>query len=49
MANAEAVALVTVPALLDRVPQWDLPSLKHIFLVVRRPRACPRATTAMKS
>ena len=33
MANAEAVALGTVPALLDRVPQWELPSLKHIFLV----------------
>ena len=33
MANAEAVALGTVPALLDRVPQWELPSLKHLFLV----------------
>ncbi len=33
MANAEAVALVTSTALLDRVPQWELPSLKHVILV----------------
>ena len=33
MANAEAVALVTSPALLDRVPQWELPALKHVILV----------------
>jgi acetyl-CoA synthetase len=33
MANAEAVALVTSPALVDRVPQWELPSLKHVLLV----------------
>lgn len=33
MQNAEAVALVTSPELLDRVPQWELPSLKHIILV----------------
>jgi len=33
MSNAEAVALVTSPALLERVPQYDLPSLKHIILV----------------
>ena len=33
MANAEAVALVTSPALVERVPQYDLPSLKHIILV----------------
>ncbi len=33
MANAEAVALVTSPALLERVPQYDLPALKHIILV----------------
>jgi acetyl-CoA synthetase len=33
MSNAEAVALVTSPALLDRVPQWELPMLKHVLLV----------------
>jgi acetyl-CoA synthetase len=33
MQNAEAVALVTSPELLDRIPQWELPSLKHIVLV----------------
>jgi len=33
MSNAEAVALVTSPALLDRVPQWELPTLKHVLLV----------------
>jgi len=33
MADAGAVALVTVPQLLDRVPQWELPSLRHIILV----------------
>jgi len=33
MADAEAVALVTTPAMLDRVPQKDLPALKHIILV----------------
>ncbi|MGD1100940.1 MAG: acetate--CoA ligase [Terriglobia bacterium] len=33
MANAEAVALVTSPALVERVPQYDLPALKHIILV----------------
>jgi acetyl-CoA synthetase len=33
MANAEAVALVTSPALVDRVPQWELPTLKHVLLV----------------
>jgi len=33
MANAEAVALVTSPALAERVPQYDLPSLEHIILV----------------
>ena len=33
MANAEAVALVTSPALVDRVPQWELPALKHVILV----------------
>ena len=33
MANAESVALVTSPALLDRVPQWELPALKHVILV----------------
>ncbi len=33
MTNAEAVALVTMPSMLDRVPQWELPSLKHVILV----------------
>jgi acetyl-CoA synthetase len=33
MANAEAVALLTSPTLLDRVPQWELPALKHVILV----------------
>ncbi|HMD84481.1 MAG TPA: acetate--CoA ligase [Terriglobia bacterium] len=33
MANAEAMALVTSPALVERVPQYDLPALKHIILV----------------
>ncbi len=33
MANAEAVALVTMPSMLDRVPQHELPSLRHIILV----------------
>ena len=33
MADAEAVALVTSPALVERVPQYDLPALKHIILV----------------
>jgi acetyl-CoA synthetase len=33
MANAEAVALVTLPSMLDRVPQWELPSLQHVILV----------------
>jgi acetyl-CoA synthetase len=33
MANAEAVALLTSPALVDRVPQWELPTLKHVILV----------------
>ena len=33
MANAEAVALVTLPSMLDRVPQWELPSLRHVILV----------------
>jgi acetyl-CoA synthetase len=33
MANAEAVALLTSPALLERVPQWELPALKHVILV----------------
>jgi acetyl-CoA synthetase len=33
MANAEAVALVTSPALVERVPQYELPALKHIILV----------------
>jgi acetyl-CoA synthetase len=33
MQNAEAAALVTSPALADRVPQWELPALKHVILV----------------
>jgi acetyl-CoA synthetase len=33
MANAEAIALVTLPSMLDRVPQWELPSLQHVILV----------------
>ena len=33
MANAEAVALITSPSLVERVPQYDLPALKHIILV----------------
>ena len=33
MANAEAVALVTLPSMLERVPQWELPSLQHVILV----------------
>jgi acetyl-CoA synthetase len=33
MSNAEAVCLVTSPALVDRVPQWELPALKHVILV----------------
>ena len=33
MANAEAVALVTSTSLVERVPQYDLPTLKHIILV----------------
>ncbi len=37
MANAEAVALVTSPALVERVPQYELPSLKHIILVGASP------------
>ena len=36
MANAEAVALVTSTSLVERVPQYDLPSLKHIILVGAR-------------
>lgn len=31
--NSEAVALVTTPELLSRVPVADLPALKHIILV----------------
>ncbi|MFS8512301.1 MAG: acetate--CoA ligase [Planifilum fulgidum] len=31
--NSEAVALVTTPQLLERVPVKDLPALKHIILV----------------
>ncbi|MFZ0960748.1 MAG: acetate--CoA ligase [Terriglobia bacterium] len=37
MANAEAVALITSPALVERVPQYDLPALKHIILVGASP------------
>ena len=33
MANAEAIALVTLPSMLDRVLVKDLPALKHIVLV----------------
>ena len=33
MADAEAVALVTLPSLMDRVLVKDLPALKHIVLV----------------
>jgi len=33
MANAEAVALVTIPSMLNRVPQAELPALQHIILV----------------
>jgi len=33
MADAEAVALLTLPSMLDRVPQWELPSLQHVILV----------------
>ena len=33
MSNAEAVALVTSTSLVERVPQYDLPALKHIILV----------------
>ncbi|HUU13935.1 MAG TPA: acetate--CoA ligase [Terriglobia bacterium] len=33
MADAEAVALVTMPSMLDRVPQQELPALKHVILV----------------
>lgn len=31
--NSEAVAIVTTPALLSRVPVKDLPALKHVILV----------------
>jgi len=41
MANAEAVALVTSPSLLDRVPQWELPTLKHVLLVGARADGLP--------
>ena len=37
MADAEAVALVTSPSLVERVPQYDLPSLKHVILVGASP------------
>jgi len=33
MQDSEAVAIVTTPALLPRVPVNDLPALKHIFIV----------------
>ncbi|MBI1940257.1 MAG: AMP-binding protein, partial [Acidobacteria bacterium] len=33
MADAEAVALVTMPSMLDRVPRQELPALKHVILV----------------
>ncbi|MBI4165299.1 MAG: acetate--CoA ligase [Acidobacteria bacterium] len=33
MTNAEAVALVTMPSMLDRVSRWEIPSLKQIILV----------------
>src|SRR5262245_6640110 len=33
MQDAAAVALLTTPALLERVPEQDLPSLKHVILV----------------
>jgi len=42
MANAEAVALVSSPALLDRVPQWELPALKHVILVGAGPDGLPQ-------
>lgn len=41
MANAEAVALITLPSMLDRVPQWELPSLRHILLVGAAPNGLP--------
>ncbi|MFZ3171400.1 MAG: acetate--CoA ligase [Carboxydocellales bacterium] len=31
--DSEAIAIVTTPALLDRVPVQDLPALKHVILV----------------
>ena len=37
MANAEAVAMVTMPSMRDRVPRQELPSLKHLILVGAAP------------
>ena len=37
MSNAEAVALVTMPSMLDRVPRKEIPSLKHLILVGAAP------------
>ncbi|MCK4443324.1 MAG: acetate--CoA ligase [Thermoplasmata archaeon] len=31
--DSEAVAIVTVPEMMNRIPKKDLPSLKHIFIV----------------
>ena len=47
MANAEAVALVTSPALLDRVPQWELPTLKHVHPGGRERRWSARRDTTV--
>ncbi len=33
VADAEGIAIITVPHMKDRIPVKDLPSLKHIFLV----------------
>jgi acetyl-CoA synthetase len=31
--DSEAVAILTVPQMKDRIPKKDLPSLKHTFVV----------------
>jgi len=42
MQNAEAVALVTSPALADRVPERELPALQHVILVGAKSEGLPK-------
>lgn len=42
MQNAEAVALVTSPALVDRVPERELPALQHVILVGGKTDGLPK-------